>query len=73
MSETCVIVGDWGTSSLRLFLLSKSGEVLDHLKGPGIQRLDVSVEAAFMALTAEWRLRFTIDYCVFENCIEHNV
>jgi 2-dehydro-3-deoxygalactonokinase len=47
------VLGDWGTSHLRLFL-SRGDEVLDRREGPGISRLEGGHEAALFDLIAPW-------------------
>jgi 2-dehydro-3-deoxygalactonokinase len=47
------VLGDWGTSHLRLFL-SRGDEVIDRREGPGISRLESSPEATLFDLLAAW-------------------
>jgi 2-dehydro-3-deoxygalactonokinase len=47
------VLGDWGTSHLRLFL-SRGDEVIDRREGPGISRLEGNPEAALFALLVPW-------------------
>ncbi|USI74503.1 2-dehydro-3-deoxygalactonokinase [Sphingomonas morindae] len=48
------IVGDWGTSRLRLFRL-EAGAVTDRRDGPGIAALPDTPEAVLRAAIAPWR------------------
>jgi 2-dehydro-3-deoxygalactonokinase len=47
------VLGDWGTSHLRLFL-SRGDEVIDRREGPGIARLEGAPEGVLFALLAPW-------------------
>ncbi len=47
------MLGDWGTSHLRLFL-SHGDEVIERREGPGISRLAAGAEAALFDLIAPW-------------------
>lgn len=53
MSADVRVLGDWGTSHLRLFL-ARGEEVLDRREGPGISRLEGSPEAVLFDLIAPW-------------------
>lgn len=55
MTEAAFIAGDWGTSRLRLYLCSASGESLDHAEGPGAADTKGNFAAVFSSLTASWR------------------
>lgn len=47
------ILGDWGTTRLRLFLL-RDGAVVDRLSGPGIGHLTASPAETLIAAIAPW-------------------
>ncbi|ANI78521.1 MULTISPECIES: 2-dehydro-3-deoxygalactonokinase [Sphingobium] len=47
------VVGDWGTSRLRLFRIEQ-GEVIARLEGPGIAAVGANAEAAFADSIAPW-------------------
>lgn len=53
MSQKHVILGDWGTTNLRLFLY-EDGKVIAHKDGPGIAQIQTSPEDAFFNLTQDW-------------------
>jgi len=55
-SEAALIGVDWGTSSLRAFLIGAKGEVIDGVSSPeGIMKVpDNSFEAVFDRLIAPW-------------------
>lgn len=56
------IVGDWGTSRLRLYRL-RGGRVVDRIEGPGIGGLDRrAVGAALLDSLSEWRRTGTVDH-----------
>jgi 2-dehydro-3-deoxygalactonokinase len=48
------ILGDWGTSRLRLFR-TRDGQIVDRLDGPGIGRLAGTPAATLAATLAPWR------------------
>lgn len=54
MTETTRVVGDWGTSRMRLFHLV-DGAVVDRVEGPGIGALQGSAADALLAALAPWR------------------
>jgi 2-dehydro-3-deoxygalactonokinase len=47
------ILGDWGTSNLRLFRV-ENGVITDHVKGPGIGALPAAAETVFGNAIAPW-------------------
>jgi 2-dehydro-3-deoxygalactonokinase len=49
------IVGDWGTSNLRLFLCDEEGAVLDAIGGPGAADASGRFGQVFSSLTARWQ------------------
>ncbi|PTQ13092.1 2-dehydro-3-deoxygalactonokinase [Sphingomonas oleivorans] len=49
-----VILGDWGTSRLRLFRM-RGEEIVDRADGPGIGALNGTPAAALVAAVAPWR------------------
>lgn len=53
--ERPFIVGDWGTSNLRLWLCGPDGRVLDRAEGPGVAASAGRLEQVYSALTAAWR------------------
>lgn len=53
MSAASEILGDWGTSRLRLFRVVR-GEVTDRREGPGIAALDAPAEAVLRTVLAPW-------------------
>ena len=48
------ILGDWGTTRLRLFLMDGS-KIIDQLEGPGIGALTLSAGETLSAVLAPWR------------------
>ncbi len=48
------IVGDWGTTRLRLFRI-ENGAVVDRLAGPGIGQLTASPAETLAATVTPWR------------------
>ncbi|MES1190434.1 MAG: 2-dehydro-3-deoxygalactonokinase [Steroidobacter sp.] len=55
MNNAAFIAGDWGTSRLRLYLCTASGEVLDEMEGPGAAQAKGNFPAIFTSLVASWR------------------
>ncbi len=53
MSGQTFIAGDWGTTSLRLYLC-RGDEVLERLRGPGVTGILHSPEEALFDLIAPW-------------------
>src|SRR5579862_3717611 len=53
MAGASCVVGDWGTSHLRLFLCDEDGTVLDSVTGPGAAHGDFA--NVFDSLVAKWR------------------
>jgi 2-dehydro-3-deoxygalactonokinase len=51
--DTCIVLGDWGTSRLRLFLV-KDAAIQDHLEGPGIGALLENPIDALRRSLAPW-------------------
>lgn len=54
MDPSITILGDWGTSHLRLYLL-QGKSVLDRRDGPGVSALIRSPEQTFLDLVGDWR------------------
>jgi 2-dehydro-3-deoxygalactonokinase len=54
MSADYSILGDWGSSRMRLFRVV-SGALLDRIDGPGIGALSVAPVQALLAAIAPWR------------------
>ena len=52
MAGASCVVGDWGTSHLRLFLCDEDGTVLDSVTGPGAAQGDFA--NVFDSLVAKW-------------------
>ncbi|NVJ98204.1 MAG: 2-dehydro-3-deoxygalactonokinase [Alphaproteobacteria bacterium] len=57
MGHSIFIVGDWGTSRLRLFLCD-GGKTLETLEGPGIGKLSASPEETLFELIAPWQEQY---------------
>jgi len=49
------ILGDWGTSNLRLNLCTQDGRILDQKQGAGIGEVRHEAPGHFFELTAPWR------------------
>jgi len=54
------IAGDWGTSSLRLYLVNtNNGKVVDSLKGDGISKIDnTTIESQLTDLISKWEKQY---------------
>ena len=55
MSRAAAIVGDWGTSNLRLFLCSEDGAVLASKTGPGAAAVDQPYPRLLSTLLSDWQ------------------
>jgi 2-dehydro-3-deoxygalactonokinase len=53
-SKDSLILGDWGTSRLRLFRLV-AGKIVDHRHGPGVAHLNTSAAQTLRAALCDWR------------------
>lgn len=54
MSRARYVVGDWGTSRLRLFLCDGPGEILDTVEGPGVAAVRTPFDALFESIMRPW-------------------
>jgi len=50
------VVGDWGTSRLRLFLCEGRGVILDSLDGPGVAAVKTPFDALFESMIRPWEV-----------------
>jgi 2-dehydro-3-deoxygalactonokinase len=48
------VVGDWGTSRLRLFLCEAPGAILDSVEGPGVAAVKMPFDALFESIVRPW-------------------
>jgi 2-dehydro-3-deoxygalactonokinase len=55
VAQAAVIVGDWGTSNLRLFLCSADGAQLASKAGPGAAAVDQPFPQLLSALLSDWQ------------------
>jgi 2-dehydro-3-deoxygalactonokinase len=51
------VVGDWGTSRLRLFLCDGQGTILDAVDGPGVAAVKLPFDELFESLVRPWESR----------------
>ena len=54
MTAERYVVGDWGTSRLRLFLCEGPGTVLDTVDGPGVAAVKAPFDALFESIMRPW-------------------
>ena len=66
MSGQTFIAGDWGTTSLRLYLC-QGDEVLERLRGPGVTGILHSPEETLFDLIAPWDE--IADDCTMQNVL----
>jgi 2-dehydro-3-deoxygalactonokinase len=52
------VVGDWGTSRLRLFLCDGPGVILDTVEGPGVAAVKTPFEALFKSILGPWEAQY---------------
>jgi len=55
MPPAAAIVGDWGTSNLRLFLCDDAGNMLATMRGPGAAKVDAPFPRMLSSLLADWQ------------------
>lgn len=58
MAAERFIVGDWGTSRLRLFLCEDRGAILDSVDGPGVAAVKTPFEVIFESMLQPWEARY---------------
>lgn len=73
MSETHFVLGDWGTSRLRLFLCAQDDALVETCEGPGIGRLMQSPEDTLFELIAPWQGRFSIRTVTLAGMVGSNI
>lgn len=56
--DEAYILGDWGTSNLRVYLHSKAGGLLQTLEGQGIGRVRDQAAPYFFKLVEPWRRKY---------------
>lgn len=54
MSRASYVVGDWGTSRLRLFLCDGKGAILDTVDGPGVAAVKKPFDDLFESIVRPW-------------------
>jgi 2-dehydro-3-deoxygalactonokinase len=52
------VVGDWGTSRLRLFLCEGAGAIVDSVDGPGVAAVKTPFEALFESIMRPWEAQY---------------
>ncbi|UTW58943.1 2-dehydro-3-deoxygalactonokinase [Kordiimonas sp. SCSIO 12603] len=58
MTGKAYILGDWGTSNLRLYLCGENGTLLDEKSGPGIGSIREKAQETFLNLTSDWQEKY---------------
>jgi 2-dehydro-3-deoxygalactonokinase len=58
MTPERYVVGDWGTSRLRLFLCEGPEAVLDTVDGPGVAAVKVPFDALFESIMRPWEAQY---------------
>lgn len=58
MTAERYVVGDWGTSRLRLSLCEGPGAILDTVDGPGVAAVKVSFDALFDSIMGPWEAQY---------------
>ena len=58
MSRERYVVGDWGTSRLRLFLCEGPGAILDTVEGPGVAAVRMPFDALFESIMRTWETQY---------------
>ena len=52
------VVGDWGTSRLRLFLCQAPDTILDSVDGPGVAAVKMPFDALFESIVRPWEAKY---------------
>jgi 2-dehydro-3-deoxygalactonokinase len=52
------VVGDWGTSRLRLFLCEGPGAILDTVDGPGVAAVKMPFDVLFESILRPWEAQY---------------
>jgi 2-dehydro-3-deoxygalactonokinase len=58
MIDERYVVGDWGTTRLRLFLCEGTGAVLDTVDGPGVAAVKTPFDALFESIMETWEAQY---------------
>jgi 2-dehydro-3-deoxygalactonokinase len=58
MVDERYVVGDWGTSRLRLFLCEGPGTVIDAVDGPGVAAVKTPFDALFESIMRPWEVQY---------------
>ena len=58
MIDERYVVGDWGTSRLRLFLCAGTDTILDTLDGPGVAAVKTPFDALFESIMRPWEAQY---------------
>ena len=58
MSGDRYVVGDWGTSRLRLFLCDSAGAIIDAVDGPGVATVKTPFDALFESIMRPWETSY---------------
>jgi 2-dehydro-3-deoxygalactonokinase len=64
-----VILGDWGTTALRLYLVDAKGLLIDSLGGPGVSKVKGNCESLFLELCAPWLKRYSIKRALLSGMV----
>lgn len=68
-----LILGDWGTTALRAYLLDDAGQVIDRLDGPGVGRMEGGCEDVFFELCGSWLNRHSVNRAVLSGMVGSNL
>jgi 2-dehydro-3-deoxygalactonokinase len=58
MTAERYVVGDWGTSRLRLFLCEGPGTILDTVDGPGVAAVKTPFDTLFESMMRPWETQY---------------
>jgi 2-dehydro-3-deoxygalactonokinase len=58
MSGERYVVGDWGTSRLRLYLCQAPGTILDGVEGPGVAAVKTPFDTLFESIVRPWEAEY---------------
>lgn len=67
------ILGDWGTTRLRLNLVRSDGVVIEQKQGPGISKMSGDAEHTFFNLCQTWIENYSIHQIVLSGMVGSNM
>ncbi|MBP7370399.1 MAG: 2-dehydro-3-deoxygalactonokinase [Arenimonas sp.] len=69
MSNSHWILGDWGTTALRLHLVRHDGKVIEQMQGPGVSKMQLDAEQTFFKLCQPWIEQYAVNRVVLSGMV----